>query len=103
MFLWAFMMIFLCSFNAWVLLFQYPEDIFSRGLVGTYIVILAVMLRAVWRKALQMGVSAGCATAFSGWLGTKELTMELLGQIHVRNAPSLPMETITLRAPSSWS
>ena len=34
-------------------------------------------------KALQMGVSAGCATAFSGWLGTKELTMELLGQIHV--------------------
>ncbi len=49
MFLWAFMMIFLCSFNAWVLLFQYPEDIFSRGLVGTYIVILAVMLRAVWR------------------------------------------------------
>lgn len=26
MFLWAFMMIFLCSFNAWVLLFQYPED-----------------------------------------------------------------------------
>jgi len=49
MFLWAFMMIFLCSFNAWVLLFQYPEDIFSRGLVGTYIVILAVMLRAVWQ------------------------------------------------------
>ena len=42
-------MIFLCSFNAWVLLFQYPEDIFSRGLVGTYIVILAVMLRAVWQ------------------------------------------------------
>ena len=49
MFLWTFMMIFLCSFNAWVLLFQYPEDIFSRGLVGTYIVILAVMLRAVWQ------------------------------------------------------
>ncbi|MCI8656571.1 MAG: 1-phosphofructokinase family hexose kinase [Oscillospiraceae bacterium] len=34
-------------------------------------------------KALQMGVAAGCATAFSGWLGTKELTMELLEQIHV--------------------
>ena len=34
-------------------------------------------------KALQMGVAAGCATAFSGWLGTKELTMELLGQINV--------------------
>jgi len=34
-------------------------------------------------KALQMGVAAGCATAFSGWLGTRELTMELLEQIHV--------------------
>lgn len=37
-------------------------------------------------KALQMGVAAGCATAFSDWLGTKELTMELLEQIHVEKS-----------------
>lgn len=33
--------------------------------------------------ALQMGVAAGCATAFSEWLGTLEQTMSLLEQIHV--------------------
>ncbi len=34
-------------------------------------------------RALQMGVAAGCATAFSDWLGTKEQTMVMLGQIEV--------------------
>lgn len=34
-------------------------------------------------EALQMGVAAGCATAFSDWLGTKEETLALLDQIHV--------------------
>lgn len=34
-------------------------------------------------KALQMGVAAGCATAFSDWLGTKEQTLELMAQIEV--------------------
>ncbi|MDE7218921.1 MAG: 1-phosphofructokinase family hexose kinase [Oscillospiraceae bacterium] len=37
-------------------------------------------------RALQMGVAAGCATAFSDWLGTKELTMELMEQIHVEKS-----------------
>lgn len=37
-------------------------------------------------KALQMGVAAGCATAFSDWLGTKDLTMELMEQIHVEKS-----------------
>lgn len=35
-------------------------------------------------KALQMGVAAGSATAFSDWLGTKELTLSLLEQVHVQ-------------------
>lgn len=34
-------------------------------------------------RALQMGVAAGCATAFSDWLGTKEQTLELMEQIEV--------------------
>lgn len=34
-------------------------------------------------EALQMGVAAGCATAFSDWLGTKEETLALLDQIHI--------------------
>lgn len=38
-------------------------------------------------KALQMGVAAGCATAFSAWLGTKELTMELMEQVQVEKIP----------------
>ena len=49
MFLWAFCLVFLCSFSAWNLLFHYPGDMFSRGLVGIYIVILTVMLRAIWQ------------------------------------------------------
>lgn len=34
-------------------------------------------------KALQMGVAAGGATAFSPWLGTKEQTMQLMEQVQV--------------------
>lgn len=34
-------------------------------------------------SALQMGVAAGCATAFSDWLGTREETLALMDQIHV--------------------
>lgn len=49
MFIWVVGMIFLCSFSAWNLLFQYPADMFCRGMVGIYIVILATMLRAVWQ------------------------------------------------------
>lgn len=37
-------------------------------------------------SALQMGVAAGCATAFSDWLGSKEYTMELMEQIHVEKS-----------------
>lgn len=37
-------------------------------------------------KALQLGVAAGSATAFSDWLGTKELTMELMEQVHVEKS-----------------
>ena len=37
-------------------------------------------------KALQMGVAAGSATAFSDWLGTRELTMELMEQVHVEKS-----------------
>lgn len=37
-------------------------------------------------KALQMGVAAGGATAFSEWLGTVEQTMELLGQVQIERA-----------------
>ena len=34
-------------------------------------------------KALQVGVAAGCATAFSEWLGSKEDTERLMEQINV--------------------
>lgn len=34
-------------------------------------------------RALQMGVAAGCATAFSEWLGSKEDTLALMEQVHV--------------------
>lgn len=47
MFLWAFCIVFLCSFSVWSLLFREPGSIFARGLGGVYIVMLATMLRAV--------------------------------------------------------
>ena len=37
-------------------------------------------------KALQLGVAAGSATAFSDWLGTRELTMELMEQVRVEKS-----------------
>ena len=49
MFLWAFAVVFLCSFSVWSLLFRHPGDMFARGLTGVYVVMLAGMLRAVWR------------------------------------------------------
>lgn len=49
MFLWVFCIVCLCSVSAWNLLVRFPEDIFSRGLAGLYIVMLSVMLRAVWQ------------------------------------------------------
>lgn len=49
MFLWALSLICLCSVSAWNLLARYPGDLFVRGLVGFYIVMIAAMLRAVWR------------------------------------------------------
>lgn len=37
-------------------------------------------------KALQLGVAAGCATAFNDWLGTCEETLALLNNIRVEKA-----------------
>lgn len=49
MFLWALALICLCSASAWSLLFRFPGDMFARGLAGFYIVVIAAVLRAVWR------------------------------------------------------
>ena len=38
-------------------------------------------------RALQMGVAAGCATAFDDWLGTRENTLALLEQIREQKWP----------------
>ena len=38
-------------------------------------------------KALQLGIAAGSATAFSDWLGTRELTMQLMEQVTVEKIP----------------
>ena len=54
MFLWALAVICLCSISAWNLLVRYPEEIFTRGLAGLYIVMIAAMLRAVWRCARKI-------------------------------------------------
>ncbi len=40
-----------------------------------------------YSEALRLGVAAGCATAFSDWLGTRAETMELLDQIQVQRVP----------------
>ena len=40
-----------------------------------------------YSEALRLGVAAGCATAFSDWLGTKSETRELLDQIQVQRVP----------------
>lgn len=54
LFLWAFVIVVLGSFSAWNLLFQFPEDMFARGLVGLYIVMYAMFLRAIWRCSWKM-------------------------------------------------
>lgn len=38
-------------------------------------------------KALQLGVAAGCATAYNDWLGTRDETMALLDHIRVEKVP----------------
>ena len=47
MFLWALFVIGMCSISAWNLVVQYPS-MFSKGLAGFYIVMIATILRAVW-------------------------------------------------------
>ena len=37
--------------------------------------------------ALHWGVAAGSATAFSGWLGTRALTEELMERVKVEKIP----------------
>jgi len=49
MFAWVLVLECLCSASAWNMLAQTPESMFARAAVGFYIVITAVMLRAVWR------------------------------------------------------
>ena len=39
-------------------------------------------------EALRLGVAAGCATAFSEWLGAKEETLRLREQVHVEKTVS---------------
>ena len=48
MFAWALLVVGMCSASAWSLLFRFPEDMGARGLAGLYVVMIAVMLRAVW-------------------------------------------------------
>lgn len=47
MFLWALVIICLCSLSAWHLLAREPGGLFARGLVGFYIVMIAAIARAV--------------------------------------------------------
>ena len=49
MFLWAFLVVLLCSASGWNMLLQFPEDVLARGLAGFYIVFLTVILRAIWQ------------------------------------------------------
>lgn len=49
MFLWALALELLCSVSAWRQLARFPEEAFSRGLAGLYLVMIVVILRAVWR------------------------------------------------------
>lgn len=54
MFLWALIIESLSSLSAWNLLLQFPGDPFARGLMGVYVVLCAVLLRAVWRCAKRI-------------------------------------------------
>ena len=62
-----------------------------RNTVGAGDSLIAGFLHGLKRtgdygKVLQMGIAAGGATAFSDWLGSKEQTMELLGQVQIEKA-----------------
>ena len=54
MFLWLLVLVGCGSVSAWNMLFLFPEDPFARGLVGLYIVMIALALRAVWRCSRRM-------------------------------------------------
>ncbi len=47
LFLWGLLIEFCCSFSGLNVLIQFPGDIFARCLVGIYIVVVALFLRAV--------------------------------------------------------
>lgn len=49
MFICALVVVSLCSFSAWDMLFRFPDELFSRGLAGLYLVMIITMLRAVWQ------------------------------------------------------
>lgn len=49
MFLWALAVECLCSVSVWDLLVRFPADMFTRALAGLYVVMFAVILRAVWQ------------------------------------------------------
>ena len=54
MFLWALIVVSLCSGSGWSMLFQFPGDVWARTLAGFYVVMIAVMLRAVWQCAWKI-------------------------------------------------
>ncbi len=49
LFLFALVVEVLCSLSGWNMLVSFPESLLAQGLVGLYIVIIAMVLRAVWR------------------------------------------------------
>ena len=55
MFLWALVVVCLCSINVWNLLFQFPEDWFTRLLAGVYIVIIAGMVKTIRQCSRKIG------------------------------------------------
>lgn len=54
LFLWALCLELGCSVSVWNLLFMTPGSIFARGLAGVYVVIIAVIVRAIWRCTQQI-------------------------------------------------
>lgn len=54
MFLFALALEAMCSGSAWNLLVQFPGDMFARGLVGVYVVVLVFMVRAVWCHTVKI-------------------------------------------------
>ena len=63
-----------------------------RNTVGSGVSLVACFLTGLKRtedfgQALQLGVAAGCATAFNDWLGTREETLALVDNIRVEKVP----------------